>query len=129
FAVLAHRDRNVAGGEIGLNRAPEARPAGAGIEFPFGAEEVETATHTFEDAGAVFVEQRASEGAFGAFLSQDVEGRRRQPRAPLVCGQPPPRGRGEAALVRAHRNARCLALSRAGEGGEESCSNEQGAAG
>src|SRR6185312_9096319 len=99
FAIFAQRHRHVLGGEVGFNRAPEARPARAGIEFPFRAEKLQTTAHALEDPAPVFAEQRAGERALRAFLAKDMKGRRRKPCAPLLSAQPPPRRGGEAALV------------------------------
>ena len=63
---------------------PEARPAGAGIEFRLRGVDRQVAAGTGEDTLAVLVEQRAGARIFRALLAQHVEGGRRQDGFPLV---------------------------------------------
>ena len=61
------------GFDVAFDLVEEAGPAGAAVEFLLRGEQIEVASGADEFSGAVFVEQGAGEGAFGAFFAQDIE--------------------------------------------------------
>jgi hypothetical protein len=73
----------VQGDIIGVDRLPEARPAGAGVELRAGIEQRLTAADALVGAGRFSVPIRSGEGPFGAFLPRDLILLRRQYLPPL----------------------------------------------
>src|SRR6202035_3939444 len=69
-----------------LQRLIEARPAGAAFELGVRGEQRQVAAGASEHALAMFLQQRAGTGAFGALLAQDLILLRRQLRAPFGIG-------------------------------------------
>src|SRR4051794_10075469 len=54
------------------DRIVEARPAGAALELLLRSEQLLSATHAGERAGALFVVERAGAGTLGAVAAQDI---------------------------------------------------------
>lgn len=81
-----HAERHVTFVEdvIAVDRLPEARPAGAGLEFGGGGKERKITPGANEYSGAFFFEQGTGEGAFGAGFTQDAVLGRRQFLAPFA---------------------------------------------
>ena len=65
---------------------PEARPAGTGFEFGFGAEEGDVAADAAEDAVFVKIPGGAGVGTLGAGAAGDFVGDGRELRLPLGFG-------------------------------------------
>src|SRR5437763_4494140 len=66
-----------------VERRPEARPAGAAVEFGLGREQRLAAAGAMIDAGPVLLVERAGAGALGAVLPQHAVLLRGQLLAPL----------------------------------------------
>src|SRR5687768_15769321 len=73
----------VLGDRVGVHRLPEARPAAAGVELRFGAEERLAAADAGVLAGSLGVPVGPSERALGTLLAGNVELFRRQALAPF----------------------------------------------
>jgi len=74
--------------DVGLVHAEETRPAGAGVEFPLGAEQLKLASGANERPAPTLVVERAGAGALGGFLTQYAECQRLKARTPLRLGEP-----------------------------------------
>src|ERR1700752_3261469 len=69
-----------------VERLPEARPAGAAVEFGIGREQRQVATGAGKGALAMLFQKRARPRPFGAVLAQNLVLLRRQLRAPFGVG-------------------------------------------
>src|SRR6185312_3546363 len=84
----AHKEAPVGlGFDRVLKRRPEARPAGAAVEFGAGVEQRLTTAGAVIDPGAILLVERARAGAFGAMLAQHPVLLRGQPLAPFLVAQ------------------------------------------
>src|SRR3546814_17648053 len=79
------------GADRAFERRPEARPAGAAVELGLARIERQRAAGADEGAGALFLVERAGDGAFGRRFAQYAILERRQPFFPFGIAELPAR--------------------------------------